>query len=111
METRVVKNYIYEGLGFPIVLENVTMVRISSQEWAPKIDVEKVAGKVMETMKNKSEFTGYEFFFIRSYRRQSKAEFAECFQVKEKTIDFWENHRDQVVPLDEYHFKLLKSLL
>lgn len=42
METRIVKEYIYEGLGFPVLLRDVTFVKID-KEWHPQIDVKQVA--------------------------------------------------------------------
>jgi hypothetical protein len=57
--------YIYEGLGFPVELHHVEMVKIG-KEWAPKIDVRKVAKDVMKELPfQASRLTGAQIRFIR----------------------------------------------
>lgn len=48
MKTKVQPTFLYEGLGFPVELENVEMININD-EWHPKIDVHYVAGEIKKT--------------------------------------------------------------
>lgn len=47
MKTKIEPTFLYEGLGFPIELENVTMININD-EWHPKIDVRYVADEIIK---------------------------------------------------------------
>ncbi len=66
-ETKIVKHFTYEGLGFPIELQQVEMRKIDN-EWHPKIDVRKVAHSAMASLVSQKErLTGNQIKFIRSY--------------------------------------------
>ncbi len=47
MQTKIEPVLIYDGLGFPIELENIEMVNIGG-EWHPNIDVHDVADKAIK---------------------------------------------------------------
>lgn len=49
MKTKIVKNYLYEGLGFPVELE-ATEMRFIDSDWHPIINVQKVADEVLEKL-------------------------------------------------------------
>lgn len=69
MKTKQVKDYIYEGLGFPVYLEQAQLIYIE-KEWHLKIDVRKLATKVIKSLVSQDErLTGnqvklYELIFL-----------------------------------------------
>ncbi|MDX2345571.1 MAG: hypothetical protein QNK11_01660 [Legionella sp.] len=77
MKTKIVNNHIYEGLGFPVELKKVEMISIDG-DWAPKIDVKKVADEVIEKLAiQDARLTGNQVKFIRSYFSMSLRDFGE----------------------------------
>ena len=77
MKTRIVENFIYEGLGFPVELSQVEMICIAN-DWHPKIDVQKVADEVIAKLAvQESRLTGNQVKFIRSYYSMPLREFGE----------------------------------
>ncbi len=65
MKNKIVKNFVYEGLGFPVELSRVEMVYIKD-DWYPKIDVQKVADEVIAKLAvQESRLTGNQVKFIR----------------------------------------------
>lgn len=47
MKTKIEPTFLYEGLGFPIELGNVEMVKFNT-EWLPKIDVQCIADEIIK---------------------------------------------------------------
>ena len=69
MEQKIIPEYEYLGLGFPILLKDVVFLKIHEQ-WHPKIDVEKVADEAFHDLIEKSStlpLTRNEMKFIRTY--------------------------------------------
>ena len=65
--TKTKRNYIYNGLGFPVVLELATFSNIRGK-WHLKIDVLKVAQSVFKSIPyKKSGLTGAEIRFARTH--------------------------------------------
>lgn len=64
---KIVKNYTYHGLGFPVQLENVEMCFMYN-DWHPLIDVQKVADDVIRKLATQEEkLSDEQIRFIRSY--------------------------------------------
>ena len=77
MKTKIVASYIYDGLGFPVELEEVEMVYLDN-DWHPKIDVKKIADEVIAKLAVQEErLTGNQVKFIRSYYSMPLREFGE----------------------------------
>lgn len=90
------KNYLYEGLGFPIILGSVGMVKVFG-EWEAHINVEKVAKVAFSILPHKpSKFTGSEIAFIRTYLALNKREFGELFKVSHTAVSKWEKSGDKI---------------
>jgi hypothetical protein len=76
MTTKIMKTYIYEGLGFPIELHNVEMNQIRG-EYIPKLDIEAIAGDAIKNLVwQKTKLSGNQIKFVRDYFSQSLREFA-----------------------------------
>ena len=77
MKTKIAKNYVYDGLGFPVELDKVEMVYIEN-DWHPKIDVKKIADEVIEKLAvQEARLTGNQVKFIRTYYSMPLREFGE----------------------------------
>lgn len=96
---KIVKNFVYEGLGMPIILSSIKMKKIRG-EWLPEIDVEKVADLVIKKLPSKtSKLSGNELRFIRTYLNKSKTSFAELFKLSHTSIAKWEAAGNSCAPI------------
>lgn len=93
--TKVVKNHLYEGLGFPIELDEVEM-RLIDSEWCPIVDVQKVADAVIEKLAiQETRLTGNQVKFIRSYYSMPLREFGEkVVHESHMAVSKWEKRGD-----------------
>lgn len=101
MKTKTIKNYQYEGLGFPIQLAQVEMVHIDG-EWQPKIAVRKVADKAIKTLaSHNGRLTGNQIKFIRTYFSMSLRNFAQKVVRESHTaVNKWEAFGDKATNMD-----------
>jgi len=101
MERKIQDKYIYEGLGFPIELRHVELVKIRNI-WAPKINVEKVAEKAMKEIPlQETRLTGAQVRFIRSYFMMSYREFAsKVVHQSHMAVSKWEKFDDRPTNMD-----------
>lgn len=96
---KIVKDFVYEGLGFPVVLESVVLFKIRG-EWLPKIDVEAVSEAIFKFLPSKpAKLTGNEIKFIRTYLRKSKPAFAEIFRLSHTAVTKWETAGNSAAPI------------
>jgi DNA-binding transcriptional regulator YiaG len=95
MQTKMVKNYVYEGLGFPVELEEVEMLFIE-EEWHPKVDIQKVADEVIKQLAvQEGRLTGNQVKFIRSYYSMPLREFGEkVVHESHMAVSKWEKKGD-----------------
>lgn len=100
MERKTLKRYTYEGLGFPIELHNVEMVKVLG-EWVAKIDVRDIALKAIKELPfQKTRLTGNQVRFIREYFKFSLREFAKIVHQSHTAIDKWEKFKDKETNMD-----------
>src|SRR5436190_15370659 len=100
MEKKISKKFIYEGLGFPIELHDVEMVKYVG-EFHPKIDVKKVAEHAIRTLiLQETRLSGNQIKFIRSYFSKSLREFSEIVNESHMAVKKWEDFRDLPTNMD-----------
>lgn len=100
MKKKILKKYVYEGLGFPIELHNVEMVSIEG-EFYPKIDVRRIADiAITSLVTQKSRLTGNQIKFIRTYFSKSLREFSEIVNESHMAIKKWEDFKDKPTKMD-----------
>lgn len=101
MEKKVEDVFVYQGLGFPIKLENVEMLKIEG-EWHPKIDVRQVSEQAIKRLASRHErLTGNQVRFIRTYFSMSLREFAkEVVRESHTAVAKWESTLDEVTKMD-----------
>lgn len=100
MTKKIMKTFIYEGLGFPIELHNVEMIMING-EFAPKIDLRAIADTAMKSLVlQKSNLTGNQVKFIRSYFSESLRAFGKIVNESHMAVKKWENFKDKSTNMD-----------
>ena len=100
MERKTQKKYIYEGLGFPVELNNVEMVKVQG-EWVPKIDVRDIALRTIRELPFQStRLSGNQVRFIREYFQMSLREFSKIVHQSHTAIDKWEKFGNKETNMD-----------
>ena len=101
MDRKVVDTFVYQGLGFPIKLEKVEMVKIDG-EWNPRVDVRKISDNAIRMLIARNErLTGNQVRFIRSYFSMSLREFAkEVVHESHTAVAKWEASLDEATKMD-----------
>jgi DNA-binding XRE family transcriptional regulator len=95
METKRVKRFVYEGLGFPVVLLNVSLTK-KRGVWTPAIDYNKLQKAVVLAMAHKPvALTGHEVHFIRTYFEMTLQNFGKRFGVTHVAVLAWEKKGDK----------------
>lgn len=90
METKKVKKFIYEGLGFPVALINVPLVK-KREIWTPAIDYNKLQKEVLLALTHKPvSLTGSEIHFIRTYFEMTLETFGKHFGITHVAVLTWE---------------------
>ncbi|MCW8409783.1 hypothetical protein OQJ13_12465 [Legionella sp. PATHC035] len=109
MKTKIEPLFLYEGLGFPIELENVEMLCING-EWLPKIDVHTIADEVIKILATQeSRLTGNQVKFIRSYFSMPLREFGETVVHESHTaVSKWEKYGDEATNMNENTEQVLR---
>jgi DNA-binding transcriptional regulator YiaG len=109
MKTKVVKNFIYDGLGFPIHLVEVIMMEYDN-EWHPKIDVEQIAlAAIQKLIMQPDRFTGNQIKFIRHYLSMTLRDFAKKVVHESHTaVSKWERYGNDVTHMDVNIEKMLR---
>lgn len=109
--TKIKRNYIYNGLGFPIILEKAVFRKIRN-EWLLKIDVKKLADAVIKVLPKKpTGLSGAEIRFARTYFELSKRKFAECLNVSHTAANKWEQAEDTKANIDPLTEVALRSFI
>jgi DNA-binding transcriptional regulator YiaG len=102
-------NYVYNGLGFPIELKNVEMVRFADESH-PLIDVKKVAAAALESLRTQTtEYTGGQIAFVRVYFSMTRKELAALVKVPVNVVQQWERRPDKTVDMSSESKNLLKQ--
>lgn len=100
MKKKIVKNYIYEGLGFPIALHDVELVEFDG-EFHPKLDVRNISDiAIISLVDQKYRLTGNQIKFIRKYFSKSLREFSAIVNESHMAVKKWENFNDQPTNMD-----------
>jgi transcriptional regulator with XRE-family HTH domain len=100
MKKKKIKKFIYEGLGFPIVLENVPIINFHG-ETVPDIDYNQLQKAVLLHLCHKSSpLTGNEIKFIRKYFEMTLAEFGKKFGCSHVAVIKWEKFGNKFAKIE-----------
>ena len=108
LEQKIIKEYEYTGMIFPVTLKDVKMVKYDDQ-WCPVIDDIAIANEWIEKIgKSKDRLTGNQIKFIRSYFNMSLRKFANMFNKTHTAILKWESCGNEVAKMDLNIEKIIK---
>ncbi len=94
MKTKIQKEFLDTGFGFPILLFNFPMIKVRS-EWSPKINYNLLSVKLLRALSQKqSRLTGNQIKFIRNYFEMTLKDFAKRFCVTHVSVIRWENSKN-----------------
>lgn len=100
MEKKKAKRFVYEGLGFPVALINVPLVK-KRDIWAPAIDYNKLQKEVLVALSHKPiALTGNEVHFIRAYFEMTLESFGKHFGVTHVAVLTWEKMGDKLAKIN-----------
>lgn len=109
--TKVKNNYIYNGLGFSIILEKATFTKIR-KKWILKLDVLKLSDIVFRVLPSKpTGLTGSEIRFARTHLDLSKRKLAEHLNVSHTAVNKWELSENKKAHIDPLTEVALRSFL
>ncbi len=92
---KVEKEFIYEGLGFPVILRNVPMIELRNV-WTLDIDLNLLQRVVLLTLAHHpSDLTGNQIRFIRNWLKLTQSEFGKLFGVTHPAVVKWEKTADK----------------
>lgn len=103
------KNFIYYGLGFPVILSNFPMKTYWGEEMAD-INYNTLKKIVLDLLSRKPfPLTGNEIRFVRQYFGMNYTQFGERFGQTRQAVTKWENKGDDfasITPSMELHIRL-----
>ena len=109
MKNKMINDYCYDGLGFPILIDKVEMVDYQG-ELHPKIDVKKVSDQdIKELAFQKTRLTGNQVKFIRSYFSMPLREFgSKVVHESHTAVSKWEKKEDKVTLMNDNTEQVLR---
>lgn len=109
--TKSKKDYIYNGFGFPIILEKAVFHKVRG-EWLLKLDIEKLAEVVINLLPQKpTGLTGSEIRFARTYLELSKRKLAELLNISHTAVNKWESTENEKANIDPLSEVALRSFI
>lgn len=111
MERRIEKHFCYEGLGFPVHLLNVPMMKTRG-EWTPDIDYNQFQKAVLMALATKPfSLTGEEVHFIRTYFGKTLEAFGQEFGVTHVAVMEWEKGGPNLVRMSPATEKCIRLFI
>lgn len=96
MKETKIETFIYEGLGFPVLMVNVPMKKVFG-EWAMNINFAQLQRMtLLMLLKKNASLDGKEVRFIRHYLNMSVHKFAEWLGVTHVAVLNWESQEKKM---------------
>jgi len=109
MKRKKIKKFTYEGLGFPVILKNVPVIKMQGEE-VLDINFNALQKTVLLILCRKdSPLTGNEVKFIRKYFEMTPTEFGMKFGCSHAAVLKWEkyeNHFAKIEPTTDICIRL-----
>jgi len=97
---KIEKEFIYEGLGFPIILKNVPMIQLRGT-WTPDIDLNVLQKVVLLSLAHHpSDLTGNQIRYIRNWLGLTLKEFGELLGVTHPSVIKWEKMGNKITKIN-----------
>lgn len=111
MEKKIKKRLLYEGLGFPVCLMNVPLMKTRGQ-WTPDIDYNTLQKAVLIALSCKSSpLTGNEIRFVRKYFGKTLESFGDEFGVSHAAVIDWEKEENQPIKINPATEKCIRLFI
>lgn len=108
---KIEKEFIYEGLGFPIVLKNVPMIELRGV-WALDLDLNVLQKAVLLALAHHpTDLTGNQVRYIRAWLNLTQVEFGKLFGVTHPAVVKWERAGDKAAKINLTTQRDLRLLL
>ena len=99
METKIQKQFIDDGFGFPVHLLNVPMSKVRGH-WTPNVNYVELSSLVLKALVEKpAKLTGSELKFIRQSLGMNLTEFASIFYVSHAAVLKWEKAESEATKM------------
>jgi len=106
MKDRKKATFVYEGLGFPVLLIDVPMKKVFG-EWAIDVGLNRLQLAALHLLlRKRAALTGDEIRFIRKFLEMSTTEFGDTFGVSHVAVVKWENEQMRMNPGMEVYIRL-----
>src|SRR5437016_1388791 len=109
MKQKIAKKFLFEGLGFPVLLTNVPMIKVRG-DYVPNINYNTLQKTVLLCLCHKnSPLTGYEVAFILKYFALTAKEFGKILGCSHVAVLKWEKQKNQparITPTTEVCIRL-----
>jgi DNA-binding transcriptional regulator YiaG len=106
MKRKRTKKYVFEGLGFPVVLLNAPW-RCVFGEWVLDVNFNELQKIVLLALiQKKRPLSGAELLFIRKYLEMTTTTFGNLLGVSHVAVVKWENNKSQINPATELCIRL-----
>lgn len=109
MKKNIAESYEYDGLGFPIILENVPLIEVRGV-LVPNLDYNLLQKNALLALCQKPyPLTGNEIRFIRQYLSMTYKEFASKFGITHACVIHWEKAKNlpaKITPSTELYIRL-----
>ena len=92
---KIEKEFIYQGLGFPVVLKNVPMVQLHGV-WTPDLDYNTLQKVVLVALAHHpADLTGNQIHFIRVWLGLTQIQFGKLLGVTHPAVVKWEKTKNK----------------
>lgn len=97
---KIEKEYVYEGLGFPIILKNVSMIELRGI-WTPDINLNVLQKIVLLALAHHpADLTGNQIRFIRLWLQLTQVEFGKLLGITHPAIVKWEKSENKTAKMN-----------
>lgn len=106
MQKKKVAEYIDEGFGFPITIQNVQLIKVRGV-WTPDINYKELARQTLIKLAKKPlTLTPAQLKFIRHYFVQTKEKFCIKLDITYTELELYESELEQNKPQDFANYQM-----
>jgi len=110
MKKKTKKNYVFTGLGFPVVIAEVEL-RPHGDDFYPVINTRRLEDSVFDYLiDHPVPFTGTQITFIRKYMNMTQQTFAKVLDLHNHSrVSQWEKTKDKIADVRPVYLAVLRA--